>query len=154
MDQIWAVDSIQINSITVLKTAAAAELFLERVYPEWTDTIVASADGVYPKNPRLNALIFNHLKTHATVPVVVFGNSTIKQLGIVSQHILKMDDFLTADFYRFSPNEKIFNWNETMMAGFLNIWVRQLANGRENNADLRPFFDPKSIQWYHNILFD
>jgi hypothetical protein len=154
MDQTWEIDSIQINSITVLKTAMAAELFLEKVYPEWTDTIVASADGVYPKDQRLNALIFNHLKTHTTVPVVVFGVNSIKRLGIISQNILKMDEFLTADFYRFSPTEKIFNWTDTMIAGFLNIWVRQLSNGRENNADTRPFFDPKSIQWYHNILFE
>lgn len=154
MDQIWAIDSIQVNCITVLKTAAAAELFLEKIYPVWTDTIVVSADGVYPKNPRMNSFIFDHLKTHSTVPVIVFGRSTIKKLDIASQNILKMDSFLTADFYRFSPNEKTFNWDDTMMAGFLNIWVRQLANGRENNADTRPFFDPKSIQWYHNILFD
>ena len=151
----WSSESIQVNSVTVVKSAAAAELFMETVYQWWADTIVVSADGIYPKDAQLKELVLSKLKTDANIPVVVFGASSIPNLGIVSNKILIMDEFFIADLYRFDSSESVFNWNERKIASFISKWAEQIsAITRVNDADYRPLYHPDSSKWYHRLVFE
>lgn len=151
----WSSESIQVNSITVVKSAAAAELFMQTVYQWWADTIIVSADGVYPKDTQLKELVLTKLRTDLEVPVVVFGASCATILEIVSKKILTMDEFFKADLYRFDSSECAFNWNERMIAKFISKWAEQIsASARIDDADYRPLFHPDSSKWYHRLIFE
>ena len=151
----WSSESIQVNSVTVVKSAASAELFIETVYQQWADTIVVSADGVYPKDAQLKELVLSKLCTDQDLPVVVFGASCISVLGIVSKKTLTMDAFFNADLYRFDSSESTFNWDERKIAVFISKWAEQIsASTRIDDADYRPLFHPDSIKWYHRLIFE
>ena len=151
----WSSESIQVNSITVVKSAAAAELFMQTIYNWWADTIVVSADGIYPKDTQLKELVLSRLQTDLNVPVVVFGATCISTLGIVSNKILTMDAFFMADLYRFDSSESAFNWDERKIAVFISKWAEQIsASARASDADWRPLFHPDSSKWYHRLIFE
>jgi hypothetical protein len=152
----WSSESIQVNSITVVKSAAAAELFMQTIYQLWADTIVVSADGVYPKDAQLKELVMSKLQTDVAVPVVVFGASCHQILGIVSKKTLTMDAFFIADLYRFDSSECTFNWDDRMIATFISKWAGQVLDGarRTDDADYRPLYHPDSSKWFHRLIFE
>jgi hypothetical protein len=151
----WSSESIQVNSITVVKSAETAELFMQTIYNWWADTIVVSADGTYPKDIQLKELVLSRLQTDLDVPVVVFGATCIPELGIVSNKTLTMDAFFMADLYRFDSSESIFNWDERKIGTFISKWAEQIsASARSSDADWRPLFHPDSSKWYHRLIFE
>jgi hypothetical protein len=150
----WSSESIQVNSITVVRSAESAELFMQTIYQHWADTIVVSVDGAYPKDTQLKELVMSKLQTDVAVPVVVFGASCLQTLEIVSTKILVMDGFFMADFYRFDSSECVFDWNERKIAAFIAKWVNQLTNNRKDYFDYRPLYHPDSIKWYHRLIFE
>jgi hypothetical protein len=139
----------------VVKSAASAELFMQTIYQRWADTIVVSADGVYPKDNQLKELALSKLRTDQDLPVVVFGASAVSILGIVSKKTLTMDAFFNADLYRFDSSERVFNWDERKIAMFISKWAEQISDGaRIDDADYRPLFHPESSEWYHRLIFE
>lgn len=151
----WHSESVQINSITILPTEKSAQEFLDKIYPHWTDTIVVSADGVFPKDTTLKNLVIDSLSSNVNLPVVVFGANSLKKITVASTKKLIMDDFFLNDMYRFDSSESAFNWNARSIAMFCLIWVNQNGSEvRENYADFREMFNPESVKWYVNMIYE
>ncbi len=150
----WDSESIQINSITVFKSGKSAKMFMEQIYPYWSDSIVVSDDGEYPTDPKLKELVLEKLKTDVNCPVIIFANY-LENLQIASTRTLGMQYFLEYDFYRFDSSERIFYWDERKIATFLDCWIKQCqGNIRPNQADMRQLFHPDSVAWYHSLVFE
>jgi len=151
----WHSESVQINSITILHSEKSAEEFLDKIYPHWTDTIVVSADGVFPKDTKLKNLVIDSLSTNVNLPIVVFGANSLKKITVASTKKLIMDDFFQKDMYRFDDSEIVFNWDARSIAMFCFIWVNQNGSAvRENYADFREIFHPQSVRWYNNLIYE
>lgn len=151
----WHSESVQINSVTIFKTEQSAQEFVDKIYPHWTDTIVVSADGAFPKDQILKGLVLNSLENRDDLPVVVFGFTALQGMKIASQKKLIMDEFLNNDMYRFDNSESVFNWNARSIAMFCFLWVSQNSNElRPSYADMRPMYNPDSVRWYNNLIYD
>lgn len=151
----WHSESVQLNSITILHTEKSAQEFLDKIYPHWTDTIVVSADGVFPKDTTLKNLAIDTLATNVNLPIVVFGANSLKKITVASTKKLIMDNFLHQDMYRFDSSESVYNWNARSIAMFCFTWVNQNGSEvRESYADLREMFHPESIRWYNNLIYE
>jgi hypothetical protein len=151
----WHSESVQFNSITILRSEKSAQTFLDKIYPHWTDTIVVTADGVFPKSQQLKEAALSLLSSEDKLPVVVFGATSLESIPVVSSKKLIMDEFLNNDMYRFDTAESAFNWNERSIAMFCFIWVNQnnseLRLNYENMTDL---FHPDSIRWYNKLVYE
>ena len=150
----WSSESMYINSITILPNENNAQEFIDKIYPYWADTIIVSADGVFPKDEKLKELALAKLSEDQNLPVVVFGATYLKNLSIASKKKLIMDDFLKSDMYKFDESESVFNWNARSIATFCFIWVSQNgSDARLNYVDMRTMHNPKSIRWYNNLIY-
>lgn len=151
----WHTESIFLNSIVVLKSEKSASLFLEKIYPYWTESVIVSADGAFPKDQQLKEFAFEQLKTNKDLPVILFNGNLQQQLEIVSNKILPLDIFFRDDMYRFDASEAYFNWNERSIARLCFQWVNLVnKNSRETYIDMREMFNPESIKWYINMVYE
>lgn len=150
----WHSENVHINSITILRDEKCAQEFMDRIYPYWSDSIIVSADGVFPIDEKLKELALITLSTNETLPVVVFDARSLENLSVASNKKLFMDEFFKNDMYRFDNSESVFNWNERSIAMFCFLWVSQDNYGlRPTHADIRVMFNPESIKWYHNLIY-
>ena len=149
----WQKESVQINSVTIFRSADSAKIFLDKVYPHWTETVIVSADGEFPQDIRLKNLVIDELGKNENLPIIVFGTIALENLKIVSKKKLIMDEFLNKAMYRFDKSEKVFDWNEYNIAMFCFLWVSQNKNSRINYAVMREIYNPESIKWYHNLIY-
>ena len=150
----WHETSVQINAVTIFRSSKSAQVFLDKVYPHWPETVVVSADGVFPRDPKLKNLVLDELGKNENLPVIIFGSVCAENLQIASKKKLIMDEFLNRDMYRFDKSEKVFNWNEYSIAMFCSIWVLQTQNLRLNYTDMRDYFHPESISWYNSLIYE
>ena len=152
----WSLESIHVNSITILPSENTAQEFMDKIYPYWAESIIVSADGVFPKDEKLKELALAKLAEDQNLPVVVFGEIYLKNLSIASNKKLIMDEYLKRDMYKYDDSESVFNWNARSIATFCFIWVSQNQNGsdpRLNYVDMRNMHNPESIRWYHDLIY-
>lgn len=93
--ELWPIDRI-----VLFAEASAAALFLERAFPRFTDCLVVSADGAFPREPRLRARALQALREDLRLRVVVFGLSALKEIPLATERFLVMDDLVMQDFRR------------------------------------------------------
>jgi hypothetical protein len=150
----WSSESIHVNSITILPSENTAQEFMDKIYPHWAESIIVSADGVFPKDEKLKELALAKLVEDQNLPVVVFGEIYLKNLSIASNKKLIMDEYLKRDMYMYDDSESVFNWNARSIAMFCFIWVSQFGpEPRLNYVDMRNIYNPQSIRWYHNLIY-
>lgn len=151
----WETESIDLESVVVLRSEKSANIFFENIYPHWPEPVVVSADGIFPKDQKLKDFSMEKLRTDEKLPVILFGGDLKKTLNIISNKIFYMDEFLKSDLYRFYPGEAAFNWTERGIARFCFHWSRMnRIDDRKSFNDQRNTFNPESCKWYINMLYE
>lgn len=151
----WHLESVNINSITILNSEKSAQEFMDKIYPFWTDTIIVSADRVFPKDEKLKELALAKLSEDQNLPVIVFGQLSLEKIPVISNKKLIMDEFLSNDMYRYHDSERVFNWDEKSIAMFCFFWVNQSSESRRlNYADMREVYNPDSFRWYNHLIYE
>lgn len=151
----WKTESIDLDSLVVLRSEKSADLFFEKIYPHWPEPIVVSADGAFPKDQQLKDFSIEQLKTNKDLRVILFGGDLKNTLNIISDKILYIDYFLVNDLYRFVPSESAFNWTERGIARFCYNWIlMNNVDDRKSFLDQRSTFNPESSKWYVNMLYE
>lgn len=92
------VDSVRIQNIILVGNAKAAELFLEKIFPHYTECFVVSADGAYPRNEALREKIHSKLASNRSLVIAIFGADSFRSLSIASERILVLDRLIADCF--------------------------------------------------------
>jgi len=103
-----------IKNIVLCKNESSAKHYLDYIYDHNIDVIVASMDGVYPKNKILKDQVDFKLKTDSKLNVILINADSINELKIRTDRILVLDDLFLSAWkpkpyrFKFSPQQVAF----------------------------------------------
>jgi hypothetical protein len=118
-----------LDRVILFRDEAGARVFLDLVYPHFTNCLVVSSDGVFPQKQALADRARVALAEDEGVRIAVFGISALKTVSVKSQRMLVMDELLMQDFKRhpveralslgFTPEKLVF-----VLESFFSQWDR------------------------------
>jgi hypothetical protein len=115
-----------IDRIILVSDKDAAESFLAHVYPHSSHCLVASADQAYPHDERLRRLVFTSLRENPQVRVVAFSLAAVRQVGVLTERLLILEDLVMQDFKRRPWEKNIrFELDSEKIAFLVETFFRQ-----------------------------
>lgn len=104
----------------------AAETFLEKIFPHNPNVILISADFSYPQDPLFRKQCLEKLAKSKTAMVVVVNPESLKNVSVVSERVLLLDEYLCQDHRSEEEDRELgFSLNEEKIANFLENFFRQ-----------------------------
>lgn len=156
------INNIDIRYVVLLDSDEAGDLYMERMFPLWTDVIVVTLDGKYPENPVLKERILRELQTNRELYCFAFGANAVTQLNVVSPKVLHLVDFFFADLVKFPWQKPKLDLNEDRIIVIMHAFANKIANTADRlnnyNAVLSYFENAKepyqvaSCKWYHMLV--
>jgi len=90
-------DTIAIKNVVLLASAAAARLYLDRIYDHYADVIVLSADGEYPIDAALRDRTMSAVQSDASINLIMLGCDSVNHITPLTKKILILDDMIMSD---------------------------------------------------------
>ena len=156
------INNIDIRYVALLDSDEAGDLYMEKLFPLWTDVIVVTLDGKYPENPALRERILRELQTNNELFCFTFGANAVTQLNVVSPKVLHLVDFFFADLINFPWQKPRLELNEDRIIVIMQAFSNKIANstGRLNNYNaVISYFENatepcqiESRKWYHMLV--
>ncbi len=157
---IFEMETVAIDRIVLFASAAGAENFLREIFPIFSQCIVASADGIYPKRADLRAAVFAALKNKPDLRVIIFNQSALKNIELKTERILVMDDLIMQDF-KDHPAERLVRLELSaekmafMMESFFKQWEKMSRIGNVGFAyDNFKEYSKEKFNWKSSLLSD
>jgi hypothetical protein len=149
-------ESWSIDRIVLFASRAGAEPYLAKVFPLNCNCIIASADRYFPRHPLLQERVFEALAENSKLRVVLFNASAVRELKIVSDRLLVMDELISQDF-KHHPAERLAHLNLTperisfLVHQFFDQWDK-LARQGNSEFGLRNYLEFRNLDWRADLL--
>jgi len=156
------INNIDLNYVVLLDSDSAGDLYMEKMYPRWTDVIVVTLDGKYPENPILRERVLRELQTNEKIYCITFGAKAIYEFKVISQKVLHMVDFLFADLVTNTWQKPKLELNEERLIVIMQSFCNKFAAGQDRlqsyNSILKSYknstfsHQKNSLRWYHGLV--
>jgi hypothetical protein len=150
------IKNIDIGNIVILDTDAAGDMFMETLFPLWTNVVIVTLGGKYPINEFLKKRVFEELANNSNINCIQFGADSEK-LSVKTEKKLKMSYFLIKDLTFLSYQNPEFSFDAEMivslMMSFTGDSISRLNKDRLNSYDyIISNARPESVKWYHELI--
>jgi len=148
--------NIEIRNVVLLDTDLAGDLYMERLFPLWTDVVVVTLEGKYPVNSNLKNRVLQELKDNADLFCMTFGASSDRYL-LKTQKRFKMAYFLMRDLKNYDHHFLEFNFDEELLVSIMmSLTESPIAAGNlirisEYNYMIDTAL-PESVNWCHSLI--
>jgi hypothetical protein len=150
------IENIEIRNVLIFDKDSACDIYMEKLFPLWTDVVLVSLEGKYPRDERLKDRVFTELENNPDLYVIQFGYNS-ETLKIASNKKFKMSYFLLRDLIMYDRHNPEFNFNEELIISVLmsltesslaavNLKRPQIYNHLIDSAV------KDSVKWYHSLL--
>lgn len=86
--------AISVNRVAILCDERSAEVYLEKIFPEFPHCYFITLDGSYPKNRDLREILLNKLDQDENLSVILFTLEAFSKVSIKSQKVLSVDSLI------------------------------------------------------------
>lgn len=150
------IENIDIKNVVILDTDKSGDIYMENLFPLWTNVIVVTLEGKYPKNDHLKKIVFDRIENDPSINCIQFGSNSEKY-PVKSEKRLRMSHFLLKDLTYLSYQKPEFNFDHGMiislMMSFTGDSISRLSKERLQTYDsIINRADSTSIKWFHDLL--
>lgn len=150
------IDSIEIKNVLIFDTDNACDIYMQKLYPLWTDVILVSLEGKYPINQFLKNKVFDEIKNNPNLCIIQFGHNS-ENLEVASSKKFKMSYFLLRDLVMYDRHQPEFNFDEELIVSVLMSLAESspLVSNLKRPQIYNHVIDSSvkdSIKWYHYLL--
>lgn len=150
------IQNIEIRNIILLDKDRAGDLYMEKVFPLWTDVIVVTLEGKYPVNADLRNRVMQELKDNPNLFCMTFGANS-DSYPLKTQKRFKMAYFLLRDIRNYDHHFSEFNFDEELLVSIMmSLTESPVMAGnliRVNQYDhLLNSVIPESVNWIHSLI--
>jgi hypothetical protein len=152
----YLIDHLEIKNIVIMDSDISGDIYMEKLFPLWTDVVVLTLEGKYPYNQKLRSNILKELKINEKIYCFCFGADSDKY-QMATQKKLRMAPFFFKDL-KFSPyNQVEFGFDEekiiALMMAFVGDSMSRLRIERIDRYDsLLDYAEADSVKWYHHLI--
>ena len=146
------ISNIEINNVVLLDTNAAADLYMEKLFPLWSSVIVVSLEGKYPLNQDLKNRVFENLSNNTNLSILIFG-AQAEKFETASQKRMNMQSLFRLDLRRYPWEKPVFEFDEYKITELCRAFCDSPDKNRLQSYN--SFIDamiPESVKWYHDLV--
>lgn len=115
-----------IDRVVLFGEAASADIFLQKVFPYFTNCIVASADRAFPLREDLKHAVFSSLESDPRIRVAVCGLYALQKVKLLTERVIVLDDLLMQDFKKYPTESELgFGFSPQKIAFFIESFFSQ-----------------------------
>lgn len=146
------VDAVRIESVIILDTDSAGDLYMEKLFPLWVDPIVFTIEGKYPLSLELRQRVLHELEHNPTVRCVLFGAQSEK-CKTASDRKLPMAPFFVKDLTSYFWQKPMFEFDEQRIVELMKEFCEKVDTERLGSyKSILDYNKKSSIKWYHQLI--
>jgi hypothetical protein len=150
------IENIEIRNVLIFDKDDACDLYMEHLFPLWTDVVLVSLEGKYPIDQRLKDRVFSELENNPNLFVVQFGYHS-ENFKVASNKKFKMSYFLLRDLVMYDRHHPEFNFNaESIISVLMSLTESPLAVSNIRRPQIYNHVIDSAVddskKWYHNLL--
>lgn len=152
------IDNLGISNVVVLDTDNAADIYMEKLFPQWCDVYVYTLEGGYPRDAYLRARLEHELQHNDQLVVFLYGARSETTFATASQRRLHMSQLLRKDLRSGGLSTR----SSRAIFGFDAVRIAELCQGfssgfsNQRNTSYNNIMDDLSIKtsvrWYHDLI--
>lgn len=156
------IDNLHVDYVVLLDSDSAGDLYMQHLYPMWTQVIVVTLDGKYPLDARLRARVLSELASNENIFCMIFGAKILNTIPVATKRKLHMVDFLFTDLVHFPWQKPRLELNEDRLITIMQAFCEQIAQHdsrlQSYNAVLDHYANAQndhqsnSLKWYHALV--
>lgn len=146
------IENIPIENVALLDTDAAGDLYMEKLFPLWTDVVVFTLEGKYPVDSNLRARTLEKIKNDQNLNLFIYGAKSEK-FETASQRRLDMHGLFSLDLRRYPWQQPVLELDEYKI-----IEICRVSRGKKDLERLQSYnlyievMMPDSVKWYHDLV--
>lgn len=145
-------DLIRIESVIILDSDNAGDIYMERLYPLWIEPVVFTIQGKYPIEKKLRERTIEELGTNKNLKIVAFGADSEKFVT-ASEKRLSLASLFIQDLTMYFWQEPVFEFNEQRIVKLIQEFCQSNdLNRLISYQNMFHSYKQSSIKWYHSLI--
>lgn len=156
------IENLHVDYVVLLDSDESGDLYMQHLFPMWTQVIVVTLDGKYPLDARLRNRVLSELEHNENIYCMIFGARASSSMKIATKRRLHMVDFLFTDLVHFPWQKPRLELNEDRLITIMQAFCEQIAQHdsrvQSYNAVLDHYANSQhdhqanSLKWYHALV--
>lgn len=146
------IDYVRFDSVIILDTDYAGDIYMERLFPLYVEPVVYTLEGKYPIHPLLRKKIESQLSTNSELKCILFG-ANAEKLKTATSKKLAMAPLLMHDLTMYFWQKPVFDFYEQSIIEIIKSFCFKIDLDRLVAYDKSfDFYKQSTIKWYHDLI--
>lgn len=148
------IENIGISTIVILDRDDSGDLYMENLFPLWSDLVVFTVEGKYPTNPVLRERVLEEMRTNPKLICILYGARSEQLDYLLSQRRLHMSQILKKELVSGINPSPGFKMDEKKIVALCRAFAQGFDSDRQQsyNGLLDDLTVPESVKWHHNLI--
>lgn len=148
------IENIGISVVVILDRDDSGDLYMEKLFPLWSDVVVFTVEGKYPTNTLLRERLLEEMRSNPKLICILYGAQSEKLEGLLSQRRLHMSQILKKELVSSINPSPGFKMSDNKIVALCRAFASgfDLDRRKSYNGLLDDLTVPESIKWYHNLI--
>jgi len=146
------IDAIRVESVIILDSDQAGDIYMEKLFPLWIDPIVFTIEGKYPLHNGLRQRVIRELEDNKNVRCILFGAQSEKYKTATDRK-LAMAPFFVQDLTSYFWQKPMFEFYEQRIVELMKEFCEKVDTDRlDSYQPILDYYKKSSVKWYHSLI--